>query len=108
MIEVAQPHIAGISDRITNLLIAALDHPAVTEIILFGSRSRGDYRNNSDIDLAVKGAIDFGTELKLLNQIDDLELIYSVDLVVYPKASEAMKASIDRGKTLARFESKIA
>lgn len=108
MIKLEQPHIAGISDRITNLLIEALDHPAVDEIILFGSRSRSNYRNNSDIDLALKGLIDFSTELKLLVKIDKLELIYGVDLAVYETASEAMKASIDRGIVLARFDRKQA
>ncbi|MDF2435212.1 MAG: uncharacterized protein JWP44_4843, partial [Mucilaginibacter sp.] len=34
----------------------AAGHPEVLEVVLFGSRARGDHRPDSDVDLAVRAA----------------------------------------------------
>lgn len=52
--------------------------------LIFGSRSKGNYRAGSDIDLAVIGNdIDYNLLLSVLCEIDNLELLYSVDLLNY-------------------------
>jgi len=56
--------------------------PLVERVLLFGSRVRGDYRADSDIDLAVDGPALSATQLRQLQlRVDNLELLYKVDLV---------------------------
>ena len=59
-------------------------HPEILEVILYGSRAAGNYRQGSDIDLTLKGEI---LTLKLLNaiesELDDLLLPYEIDLSNY-------------------------
>ena len=41
-------------------------HPKVEQAVIFGSRAKGNYKNGSDVDIALKGTnLDFAT----LNQI---------------------------------------
>jgi predicted nucleotidyltransferase len=37
----------------TTLIVWASNHPEIRELWLFGSRARGDHRDDSDIDIAV-------------------------------------------------------
>src|SRR4051812_41931071 len=56
----------------------------VDGVIIFGSRAKGNYREGSDIDLAVKGRnISFDDILKLLGKLDELNLPYKIDLIDY-------------------------
>ncbi|MDY0133166.1 MAG: nucleotidyltransferase domain-containing protein [Desulforegulaceae bacterium] len=56
----------------------------VEQVIIYGSRAKGNYKNGSDIDLTLKGD---GLSLILMNKIaielDDLLLPYTFDLSVY-------------------------
>jgi len=56
----------------------------VDSAILYGSRATGNYRNGSDIDLALKGS-DCNLKLlaKICNEIDDLLLPYKLDISIY-------------------------
>ncbi|RNI39150.1 nucleotidyltransferase domain-containing protein [Hanamia caeni] len=58
--------------------------PDVEEVILYGSRAKGNYKPGSDIDLTFKGN---NLSLKILNkislQIDNLFLPYTFDLSVF-------------------------
>lgn len=45
----------GISEEVIKEIIALAEKYAITKVILFGSRARGDYYRASDIDLAVYG-----------------------------------------------------
>ena len=65
-------------------------HANIKKVLIFGSRSKGNYRAGSDIDLAVIGNdIDYNQLLSILCEIDDLELLYSVDLLDYQKKKGA-------------------
>lgn len=59
-------------------------YPEVHEVILYGSRAKGNYRPGSDIDLTMKGT---GLDLRLMSrislEIDDLLLPYIVDLSIF-------------------------
>lgn len=56
----------------------------IDEAIVFGSRAKGNYKEGSDIDLAVKGRnLDFKDILHLSGQLDDLNLPYKIDLLDY-------------------------
>ena len=64
------------------------------KVILFGSRARGDYKKNSDIDIAVDLKLPFREERKLKEKIEELSGIYSVDLIFFPKINENLKKHI--------------
>lgn len=77
----------GLSDTvIMELQDVFRRHANIKKVLIFGSRSKGNYRAGSDIDLAVIGSdIDYNLLLSILCEIDDLELLYSVDLLDYQK-----------------------
>ncbi|MFV8341270.1 nucleotidyltransferase domain-containing protein [Flavobacterium sp. XS2P39] len=56
----------------------------IDEVLIFGSRAKGNYRDNSDIDLAIKGK---NINLSILQEIEikleELYLPYSIDLINY-------------------------
>ncbi len=80
----------GLSEQVLEKIITLFGKETdVEEVILFGSRAKGTFKEGSDIDLALKGA---NTDLQLLRkielEIDDLMLPYVVDLVIYNKIKE--------------------
>jgi predicted nucleotidyltransferase len=63
--------------------------PKIKEVIIFGSRAKGSYKNGSDIDLALKGYnINHNDILKLYNHLDDLNLPYTFDLLIYEQIKD--------------------
>jgi len=59
-------------------------HQEITEVILYGSRAKGNFTEGSDIDLTIKGEkLDFELLQKLNQEIDDLLLPWLVDLSLY-------------------------
>ena len=52
---------------------------------LFGSRARGNFKINSDIDIAVIGNVSKEDEFKILNDFDLLEIPYTIDIVFVNK-----------------------
>lgn len=77
----------GLSDTVIKELQGVFRrHANIKKVLIFGSRSKGNYRSGSDIDLAVIGDhIDHHLLLSVLCEIEDLELLYSVDLIDYEK-----------------------
>ena len=77
----------GLSDRVIEELQAVFHrHPNIDKVLIFGSRAKGNYREGSDIDLAALGmGLDYAQLLQILAEIDDLGLLYSVDLLDYHK-----------------------
>ena len=68
-------------DKINNLFVK---YPQIEEVILYGSRAKGNYKNGSDIDIVLKGKnMDQSFLYKLANEIDDLMLPYSFDISLY-------------------------
>jgi predicted nucleotidyltransferase len=58
----------------------------IKKVLIFGSRSKGNFRPGSDIDLAIIGKdIDYRLLLDVQCDIEDLELLYSIDLLDYQK-----------------------
>jgi len=61
-------------------------HANIEKVLIFGSKSKGNYRADSDIDLAVIGKdLDYKQLLDIICEIEDLGLLYSVDLLDYQK-----------------------
>lgn len=56
-------------------------YPQIENIVLYGSRAKGNYRPGSDIDLSILAEnLTLSDLLAIENQIDDLLLPWSVDL----------------------------
>ena len=64
--------------------------PVVEQVILFGSRAKGNYKSGSDIDLAIKGSdIDYETSVKLAEILNEETLLpYFFDVVHYDLLTE--------------------
>ncbi len=60
-------------------------YPQVETAILYGSRAKGNHKNGSDIDLTLHGGPDLTLNIlyKILEEIDDLLLPYTVDLSLF-------------------------
>ncbi len=74
---------SGIGDNILQAIIATcMNFPTVKRVILYGSRARGDYKNGSDIDIAIDAPEMSDREFsRLWNSLDDLPIIYTMDIV---------------------------
>jgi predicted nucleotidyltransferase len=77
--------------------------PAVEEVVIYGSRAKGNFKASSDIDIVLKGN---DINLQLLSRItlklDDLLLPYKFDLSIYNHiVNSELLDHIDRvGQTL--------
>ena len=66
----------GIKQQVINEICELAQKYNVEQVLLFGSRSRGDYKRTSDIDLAVRGgdidrfALDVDEETSTLLEFD--------------------------------------
>ena len=95
----------GLQDDAKNIILDIFKaYPQIEEVILFGSRALNTFKATSDIDIAIKGK---GTNTILAALIDDFEesdLIYEVDVVDYDSiTSEKLLEHIDKfGKLLYR------
>jgi len=85
----------NLPETISNKIISVLSaEPSVKQAIVFGSRARGDARDNSDIDLALMGCqIPLSLNTKLRESIG----LYSIDIVRIDELdNEDLMASIKR------------
>lgn len=59
-------------------------YPEISKAIIYGSRTKGNYKPGSDIDLTLVGDnINHHQLLEILNKIDDLLLPYFFDLSIF-------------------------
>ena len=77
----------GLSDKVIEELHSVFRRYAnIEKVLIFGSRSKGNYRAGSDIDLAIVGKnIDYRQLLDIQCDIEDLGLLYSIDILDYQK-----------------------
>ncbi|MBO4984418.1 MAG: nucleotidyltransferase domain-containing protein [Bacteroides sp.] len=70
----------------------------IERVFIFGSRAKGTYHSGSDIDLAADGVgITYNQLMDVAIQIEDLGLLYKVDVLDYNKQKgTAIGAHIDR------------
>ena len=73
----------GVSDTIWNSIRnTCFNYPQVKRVILYGSRARNDYRQGSDIDIAIDAPSMTDQEFaSLWNALDDLPIIFSLDII---------------------------
>lgn len=71
----------GLSEQVLNLIRSVLvRHQQITGALVFGSRAKGTYKPNSDIDLALEGVDDFMQTARIAGELDDLPLPYTFDV----------------------------
>ena len=72
----------GLSVRALELLRGVFSsYSAVDRAIVYGSRVKGNYRNGSDIDIALEGCgLTFDDLLHIENALDNLLLPWGIDL----------------------------
>ena len=58
------------------------------EFIVFGSRARGDYKNGSDLDIAIKGEMDDKKQYEILSSFDLLDIPYMIDIIFVNKINK--------------------
>ncbi|MBP3285088.1 MAG: nucleotidyltransferase domain-containing protein [Clostridia bacterium] len=51
------------------------------KFVIFGSRAKGNFKDNSDIDIAVLGEVDFDEKIKIKDELTSLNIPYFVDVV---------------------------
>ena len=95
----------GLPDRTLDTLNSIFQkYPGIRQVILYGSRAKGNYRKGSDIDLCLKTGDDFSFTdlLRIAGDFDDSDMPYLVDVSIYGDLSNPdLKAHIDRvGKVL--------
>ncbi|GAB6182621.1 nucleotidyltransferase domain-containing protein [Thermodesulfovibrio hydrogeniphilus] len=72
-------------------------NPKVLKMYIYGSRAKGNYKKGSDIDIAIVAPeLDFSEYLKILDQIEEINTIYSIDLTHYELLDDAVKEHIKR------------
>jgi len=82
-------------------IVKFLKEKGIKNIYLFGSRARGDYKINSDIDIAILGKFNYREKRKLKEKIDEIAGIYSVDLIFLDDTESSFKEKIlKEGKKL--------
>ena len=79
MFGLKEQHIEAIGQCFSN-------YQCIDEVIIYGSRAKGNYKPGSDIDLTIVGNSITGQELlRLENELDDLLLPYKIDISLKDK-----------------------
>jgi len=81
-------------DKIKTVLCS---HTGIDNVILYGSRAKGNYREGSDIDLTLKGNLTFDNLVKISVDLDNLNLPWKIDLSLYSQIeNKELLEHIDR------------
>ena len=90
----------GLRPSDIEIIIAVLrGFPQVSEAMIFGSRAKGNYRNGSDVDIAIKGdVVSFQDVSDISCQLnEETTLPYKFDVLNYHTISSAeLREHIDR------------
>lgn len=80
--EIASPVSMGLKPEVVERMRTIFCKcPAVDEVVVYGSRAKGNYRPGSDIDLTLRGdALTYENLQTIEQQLDDLLLPYKIDL----------------------------
>lgn len=71
----------GLSDETYKKIKLIVDKYSNYQFKIFGSRARGDFKNNSDIDIAIEGNISESDKFHIQNDFDLLDIPYTFDIV---------------------------
>lgn len=71
----------GLSDITYNKIKNVIAKYSKYQFKIYGSRARGNYKKESDIDIAIEGNASDADKIKILNDFDLLDIPYMVDIV---------------------------
>ena len=79
---------------------------SIMEVVIYGSRAKGNYREGSDIDVTILGTPTKEDINKLWQDLDNSYIPYKFDITIYNDLkSDSLKEHIDRvGKTFYKRE----
>lgn len=78
------PHAYGLLPKIIEQITSIINNHPVEEIILYGSRAKGNFKPGSDIDLTLVAPKLTTTDLlKIENELEELNLPYKIDLSIF-------------------------
>lgn len=82
--------ILGLTDNDLNHIISIIGHDNdIEEAIVFGSRAKGNFRNGSDVDIALKGErLTLQTIIQLQVELEALMLPYKFDIIIFNRIKE--------------------
>jgi predicted nucleotidyltransferase len=89
----------GIRDQVwIDILSTITSVQAVDQVVLYGSRAKGNFKEGSDIDLALMGQdLDHKRMMDLRIMLEELMLPWEIDLLHYgADLDPALKDHIDR------------
>ncbi len=93
----------GLSEKTIERICSVLSsYSAVQKAFVYGSRAKGNFREGSDIDIAISGDIDAKILGDIAEDLDELLLPYTIDLLVCETLkNDKLRKHIDRvGKLL--------
>ena len=75
----------GLSDQTIKKIVSVFEtHTEIENVVLYGSRAKGNYRKGSDIDLTILGRkISLRLLQRIENELDDLLLPYTIDVSIF-------------------------
>ena len=78
-------HSTGLSvQTIEKIQAVFAKFPEVRNVVLYGSRAKGNFNNGSDIDLSIMNSnINFSDLIKIENNLDNMLLPYKIDLNLF-------------------------
>lgn len=90
----------GLEEKVIDQIVDIIkEYDEVEKVKIFGSRARGDYKNQSDIDIALYGEkLTNSINTNIFYDIDKLYLPYKIDLINFNtlKNEEALRENIER------------
>ena len=77
----------GLTEKTINKINSIFEKiPEIDEVIIYGSRAKGNFREGSDIDITLKGNALSSKSLSKINQeIDELNTPYLFDISIFHK-----------------------
>lgn len=76
----------GLSEKSINTILNIFSsYSKILKVIVYGSRAKGNYKAGSDIDMTIfhDGTLSHVELLSILNDFDDSDLPYLVDLSIF-------------------------
>ena len=85
----------GLSDDIYEKIKKIADKYNKYKFKIFGSRARGDYRSNSDIDIAIEGNIDKKDKFNIVDMVYTMDIVFIEDITKKEFLDSILKEGIN-------------
>ncbi|MEZ0322942.1 MAG: nucleotidyltransferase domain-containing protein [Hydrogenothermaceae bacterium] len=88
----------GLKEEVLKKIIDVISaNKKVKKIVLFGSRAKGNFQKESDIDLVIIAPdLTFSEYLKILTNLEELDIPYKIDLLHCNYLGRDIKEHISR------------